>query len=237
MRILTLDIETTPNLAHVWGLWDQNIPINMLEAPGDVLCFAAKWHDAKKVIFSREIEHAWNLLHAADVVVHYNGRRFDIPHLNTQFALRGWPAPSPFKQVDLLSVVKTRFKFPSNKLQYVSTALGLAGKAETGGFELWKGCMANDAEAWKKMERYNKQDVKVTEQLYDKLLPWINNHPSHALYNLTLCCPTCGSTDFMKRGFAYTAVSKFQQYNCLSCGKYFRDTSRIEGVPITESKP
>lgn len=239
MKLLTLDIETVPHLAWVWGCWDQNIPINMLECPGEMICFAAKWHDESKVRFYRGdnmVDSAWSLLHAADAVVHYNGKKFDIPWMNTMFQQAGLQPPSPFKQIDLLSVARKRFKLPSYKLQYVSTWLGLGGKAETGGFELWKGVMADDPKAWAKMERYNKQDVRVTEQVYDALLPWIPSHPNMALYSDDhFCCPTCGSMDLMKRGYAYTSVSRYQQYQCIECKTYSRDTSRDLGVPITGS--
>lgn len=239
MRTLVVDIETSPNLAYVWGLWDQNVPINMIEENGEVLCLAAKWLDESKVHFLRGsgmVVDAWHLLNQADVVIHYNGKRFDIPWLNSMFLTEGLTPPSPFKQIDLLNVVKKRFKFPSYKLQYVAGRLKLGSKADTGGFELWKGVMANNPTAWKKMEKYNKQDVRLTEELYYTLLPWIPNHPSLHLYDLEMDgCPTCGSADIHKRGFAYTKVSRFQQYNCLSCGSYFRDTKRIEGVHMQES--
>lgn len=237
MKTLILDIETAPNLAYVWGLWDQNIGLPMLVEPTEVICFAAKWHGSKQVMFHREelVAKAWNLLDEADVVVHFNGKRFDIPHLNREFVTAGFGPPSPFKQVDLLNVVKKRFKFPSNKLQYVSTQLGLKGKANTGGFDLWLKCMSGDLAAWKKMERYNKQDVVLTEQVYDILQPWVPGLPSIHLYDMVMDgCPRCGSTDTQKRGFAYTTVSKFQQYQCNECGGYFRDSKRIEGVHVQE---
>ena len=42
---------------------------------------------------------------------------------------------------------------------------------ENEGHELWLKCMAGNANAWKVMKRYNIQDVRVTEKLYDKLRP------------------------------------------------------------------
>lgn len=238
MKTLVLDIETRPHLASVWGLWDQNIPLNMLEVPGEVVCFSAKWLGEKKVHFYRGedmIAEAWFLLDEADAVVHFNGKKFDVPWLNTEFKRGHMDPPSPFKQIDLLHVARKNFKLPSYKLQYVATWLGLGGKAQTGGYELWRGIIADDPKAWAKMERYNKQDVALTEKVYYELLPWIGNHPNHALYSVALCCTACGSSDYMKRGFYYTSVSKYQQYCCNDCGKYFRDTSRVEGVPIVEA--
>lgn len=236
MKTLVLDIETSPNLGAFWGMWQQDIPIAMLDVPSDVLCFAAKWHDMKNTIFSRAITDAWTLLDEADAVVHYNGKKFDIKHLNRVFEEEGLGPPSPFKQIDMLSVVRSRFALPSYKLQYVATWLGLPGKAETGGYTLWRGVMADDPKAWKTMEKYNRQDVVLTEQVYDRLLPWIGGHPSLHLYDLRMDgCPTCGSPNTQKRGFAYTKVSRFQQYQCNDCKSYFRDTKRIEGVHVQES--
>lgn len=240
MKVLTLDIETSPMLAHVWGLWDQNVGLNQLVTPTRVICFAAKWLDEPKVLFYSEhhdghaemVAAAWRLLDEADVVVHFNGQRFDIPHLNREFATAGLTPPSPYVQVDLLLAARRRFKFPSNKLQYVSTALGLAGKAHHEGFDLWKKCLAGDPKAWAQMKRYNKQDVRVTEDLYLVLLPWLPNHPSRRLYDGVGGCPTCGSDRLRRKGYAYTKLSKFQRYQCRNCGSQFRDSKRVEGVDV-----
>ncbi len=241
MRVLTLDIETTPNLAYCWGIWQQDIGLPMLEETTEMLCFAAKWLGQPTKFFRGPdmVASAWELLNEADVVIHFNGKNFDVKHLNREFLAAGVPPPRPFKQIDLLEVVKKRFRFPSNKLQYVATALGLEGKADTGGFELWKGCMKDDPASWRTMRKYNMQDVVLTEKVYYALLPWIHNHPSLHLYDDDLVgvdsCPTCGSDNLTRQGFAYTKVSKFQQYRCSDCGSWFRDSRRIAGTSIQES--
>jgi rubredoxin len=132
--------------------------------------------------------------------------------------------------------VKKRFKFPSNKLDYVSGALGLGNKTPHDGMPLWVSCMADDPKAWKLMEKYNRQDVVLTEKLYDRLLPWIPYHPNMRLYDSNVNCPRCGSkVGLQRRGFAYTNVSKFQRWQCTACGGYFRSTSRIQGSTLTEA--
>jgi len=236
MRVLFLDIETSPNLAHVWGLFNQNVSLNQLRESSYTLCFAAKWRGEKKVMFYRSddmIEQAWRLLDEADVVTHYYGKHFDIPTLNKEFVVRGYRPPSPYKQVDLCAVVKKCFRFPSNKLAYVSEALGLDGKVKHEGHELWVKVMAGDAKAWKEMETYNKRDVTLLEELEAVLLPWISNYPSSRLYDGTITtCPTCMIGSLQRRGFAYTATGKYQRYVCLDCGSWTRDTKRIEGVDL-----
>jgi len=244
MRTLLIDIETSPCLAHVWGLWNQNVSLNQLRQSTELLCFAAKWlgEPAKDTRFysiprnSRElmVVHGHELLDEADAVMTWNGRKFDIPHLNREFLEHGLRPPSPYKQIDLCDVVKRQFRFPSNKLQYVSTQLGLRGKAGHEGHELWVKCMAGDEAAWKRMERYNRQDVILLEGLYRKLQPWIPGHPSHAALEGAHVCPRCGSGQLQKRGSALTLQSSYQRYQCKNCGGWSRDTKRLSGVTIRE---
>ncbi len=158
MKILLLDIESSPNTAHVWGLWQQNVSINQLMESSYVLCYAAKWLGQKDVLFDSVHQsrpktmlkgiHA--LLNDADAVVHYNGTKFDIPTLNKEFLLHHFNPPSPYKQIDLLRVVRSNFRFPSNKLDYVAQRLNLGKKHEHEGHELWVKCMNGDKDAWKR---------------------------------------------------------------------------------------
>lgn len=235
MRILTLDIETSPNLAHVWGLWQQNVGLVQLRESTQLLCMAAKWHDSRGVMFlhGSDLENIQGLLDQADAVVTWNGDRFDLPHLNREFVEHGLKMPAPYASIDLLKTVRRQFKFPSNKLDYVAGRLLGQKKASHTGHQLWIDCMAGDERAWRLMERYNKQDVRLTEKLYDRLLPWIPNHPSVPLHGVDsdlLGCPSCGSSSYQRRGYSYTAQSKFPRFQCTKCGRWFRGTLREEGA-------
>jgi hypothetical protein len=150
---------------------------------------------------------------------------FDIPHLQQEFLLAGLGPPSPYKQIDLCRVVKRRFSFPSNKLEYVVSALGIGHKVKHEGFDLWIKCLAGDGAAWERMERYNKRDVTLLEDLYTYLLPWIGQHPSYAALTGDRVCPACGGSHVIKRGSYLTQVSLFQAYQCKDCGAYSRDVS------------
>ncbi|MFD5308279.1 ribonuclease H-like domain-containing protein [Streptomyces ardesiacus] len=242
MKILVLDIETSPSLAHVWSLWQTNVGLSQLLESGEVICFAAKWVGAEETIFFSKfhdgkeamVTAAHELLDEADAVIHYNGQRFDIPHLNREFVEGGLKPPSPYSQIDLLKVVKKQFRFPSNKLDYVTKALGLDHKVSHAGHTLWVKCMAGDYQAWEEMKKYNVQDVVITEQLYDKLLPWIPSHPSHGLYveGDGEVCPNCGGGELQKRGWSHTQVSSYQRYQCTGCGKWSRGGKRLRGIDI-----
>ena len=183
MKILVIDIETRPNLAHVWGLWDQRVGLNQIVEVGTVICFAAKWHKSSKVEFASDyhdghdamVKRAWTLLDDADAVVHYNGKAFDMKHLQREFLLAGLPPPSPWVDIDLLLTVRQQFKFASNKLDHIASELGIGTKMAHEGFDLWRKCMADDKAAWGRMKRYNVQDVRLTETLYDRLMSWIKS--------------------------------------------------------------
>jgi DNA polymerase elongation subunit (family B) len=237
MRILLLDIETAPHKTYVYGLWGQNIGTHMLIEPGQTLCWSAKWHDEKEVMFQSLQTNTprglaigmHKLIDEADAVVHYNGNRFDMPTLQKDFLLQRLRPPSPVKPIDLYRVVKKEFRFPSYKLDYVCQALGIGRKVKHEGIELWKKCMAGDDAAWGRMAKYNEQDVKLLEKLYIRLKPWIRNHPNHGLYNPdnSLVCPACGHDKYQRRGTAMTGASVYHRFQCMSCGKWFRSVKNV----------
>jgi len=183
LKILLLDIESSPNVAHVWGIWQQNVGINQLMESSYVLCWAAKWLGEDEIMFDsvhvskpkKMLKRIHDLISESDAVIHYNGTKFDMPTLNKEFLLHEMNPPAPYKQIDLLRQVRSQFRFPSNKLDYVAQRLGLGSKTAHEGHELWVKCMNKDKDAWFRMEEYNKQDVILLEKLYHRLLPWIKN--------------------------------------------------------------
>jgi DNA polymerase elongation subunit (family B) len=242
LKLLTLDLETSPNVGHIWSLWKQNVGLNQLIDSGSVISFAAKWHGTKKVLFFSDhhnghavmIQAAHDLLSEADAVIHYNGTSFDMPWLHTEFLLAGLAPPKPYKNIDLLLAVRKRFRFVSNKLDYVTKRLGLEGKVHHEGHTLWVKCMAGDDAAWSKMRTYNKMDVVQTEKLFDILRPWIAGLPNPALYNESdeRACERCGGHEFRKQGFAYTQLGAYQQWQCNGCKSWSRSAKRHHAVDL-----
>jgi predicted RNA-binding Zn-ribbon protein involved in translation (DUF1610 family) len=230
VKILLLDIETAPNLAYVWGLWKQNVNIENIVNSGYVLCWSAKWLGDKHIHFASIVTHGTKrmmrdlhkLMDSADAIVTYNGTSFDLPTVNKEFVQLGMTPPAPYKGIDLIHTVRKQFRFPSNKLDYVCKTLGLGGKVRHAGFQMWVKCMAKDSQAWKMMERYNRQDVRVLERLYKHVLPWIQTHPNIGTHTDVSCCPHCGSERFTRRGLAMTRTMSYPRYQCQKCGAWFR---------------
>ena len=241
MRILLLDIETSPNTAFVWGLFNENIPLARLIDSSEVLCWSAKWYGEKEMFFDsiyqssrrRLLKRIHSLLNVADAVVTYNGNRFDIPVLNKEFFMEGMLPPAPYKKIDLYQTIRRQFRFVSNKLDHVADQLGLGKKKETD-FKLWVDCMNKDKAAWAKMEDYNRHDVILLEKLYVHSLPWIVNHPNHGLYNNgKIACPTCGKNHIQRRGVSKAKSLTYIRYQCQDCGSWFKSAKAIE----TDKKP
>lgn len=240
MKTLIWDIENSPVLAWTWGLWDQNIGINMVVKPMETLCFAARWYEDPKMLFYSSyhdgkdamIQAAHALLDEADAVISWNGIRHDSPHLHREFLQADMPPPSPYQDIDLLSTSRKRFKFESNKLDYVAQKLGLGKKAEHEGFDLWLKCMDGDEAAWGRMKRYNIQDVRLTTAVYDKFKPWIKTHPSYGSHNAEDSCPNCGSKKLIMEGLAYTQTGQYQRWHCADCGRWARSTQRTAKTNI-----
>lgn len=242
LKLLTLDIETRPHLGYVWSLWQQNVGLNQLVESGTVICFAAKWHGSKQVEFYSDfhdghdtmVRKAWELVDEADAIITWNGRAFDLKHLRREWLLAGLQPPTDHKDIDLLVTSRSKFKFPSNKLDYVAGELGLGSKVKHDGFDLWVRCMAGDAKAWALMKRYCCGDVRLTERVYDRFLPYISNHPNRALFDSSLKggCPRCGSVKYRARGYKTKLTGVYRRYECLNsaCRGYFEGTHAVDRV-------
>lgn len=235
MKILALDIETAPNVVYCWGLYNQNIGINQIDQPGYTLCWAAKWVGEERMMFSSirkhgaegMLERIHRLLSEADAVLTYNGLKFDLPTLNKEFLIKRMAPPSPYKHIDLYQVAKRQFRFASNKLDFITTALDIGSKIKHQGHELWTACMAGDKAAWKLMEEYNRGDVTLLEDLYVAMRPWVDRHPSYGAVTEEVVCPKCGSDELLQRGYAYTAVHKYKRYQCKACGGWARGNRTV----------
>jgi DNA polymerase elongation subunit (family B) len=241
MKILTLDIETSPHKGFHFGLFNQNFSLQQVEEWTRVLAFAAKWYDEPDVLFYSDfhdghdqmVKNAFGLLEEADVLVTYNGDGFDLPHLNREFELAELGEPAPYQSVDLWKVNKKKFKFGSTKLDHLAQQLGIGQKVKHAGFQLWIDCLNGDINAWNKMREYNKEDVVITEKAFTRLKSWVPNLPHAGLYNEVEFSCRCGSTDLEKRGFHYTQISKFQRYKCRTCGRWSKSSKAEFRVEVS----
>jgi hypothetical protein len=248
-KILFLDIETLPNESYTWGLFDQNVSLDMIKTEWSILSYAAKFLGSDTIHYDdtqhrRNIRDDSNLLRAlhklldeADIVVAQNGKQFDIKKINARMIMAGIRPYSPVRVVDTLIVAKTVAQFTSNKLAWLSKYLTDSPKSDHKdfpGFELWKECMERNPKAFREMKKYNIQDIISLEKVYKRLLPWIVGHPNMGAYAETMACPNCGSDKVQHRGYATTAQGKYHRYHCQDCGKWSR--GKIMLIPLNKRR-
>jgi len=228
-KILHCDIEWAPAKAYVWRMFDENISPDQLIDPGGLLCFCAHWHGSREFLFFSEWEHgqqgmaqaALDLLNEADAVVTYNGDKYDIPKLRGTIILAGLNPPAPPASIDLIKTVK-KLGFVMNRLAYIGPLLKVGGKMKHEGFRLWRSVLEGDEKARSRMKRYCIQDVKVLVALYNRIKPFIPNHPH--LGDDRGACGACGSNHVQSRGYRRTKFYKVQRIQCQDCGSWQEGT-------------
>ncbi len=260
-RILIYDIETMASLVYTWGQWKQNVIAT--ERDWFMLSFAWKWYGGNGTRFvslqqdpriRRPIDddryvvnHLWSLFNAADVVIAHNGDNFDVKKANTRFLYHGLGPTSPYKSIDTLKEYRRYFSHYSAGLNELARYHNHGKKVEHIGFDLWLGCQAGDPASWREMERYNRRDVRLLEDVWLDARPWIGSPGKFAPMNYGLfmdsedaICPKCGHKDLIWRGYHRTLVNNFRTRQCVvksgGCGGYSRvrlsdpRTNRLELV-------
>jgi len=101
------------------------------------------------------------------------------------------------------------------------------------GFGDWKAiCLDNCSEAMGKMVTYCKQDVKLLEDVFHKLQPYVNHniHVGAATGYGRFSCPSCGSDNIIYRKSRHTkaGILKHQlQCKVKACGSYFTVSNKV----------
>lgn len=239
--ILLYDIETAPSLVYTWTQWDANVIAT--KEDWYMLCFAYKWSGQKKTDFvavthapkykSGDTNDQWvahrlsSLFDRADVTVAHNGDNFDRKKANARFLYHDIDPPSPYRTVDTLKETRKHFKHYSNALNELGRFHQVGSKTPHTGVKLWLDCMDGDPAAWKTMEKYNRQDVTLLEDVFELIKPWIDPIGlNHNFWSEQPVCRKCGGSDLMRRGFHRTRVSEFQTWQCKTCKSYTQGNAR-----------
>jgi uncharacterized protein YprB with RNaseH-like and TPR domain len=233
-KVAFIDIETAPILATVWSLFEANAV--WVERDTFILGFAVQWAGEKAVKTyclpdypryqknkhddGKLVADLWKILDEADVVVAHNGDSFDLKKINARLAVHGFKPPAPFKTIDTLKLARRTFKFDSNKLDNLGRYFGVGRKIPNTGAELWRGCVEGNAKSWRRMRRYNAQDVTLLVRVYERLKPWAKL-PDFRIFNGAHGCPTCLSKNIQRRGVSVARSRRYQRYHCQDCGTWF----------------
>lgn len=238
MKRLFFDIEVSPNIGFFWQP-GYNITVNYENIIKEraVICVAYKWQDKDKVYAltwdenqndKYLLETLASIMNEADEIVAHNGDKFDQSWIRTRCLFHGISVPPAFISIDTLKAARSKFKFNSNRLDYIGKFLGVGSKTDTGGFDLWKKItLENNKKALREMVEYCKNDVILLEKVFKKMNPYIpaKSHVSGEAGK----CPECNSSSFLNNGTRITANGgRYQRLQCKKCGKWIKGKIKDE---------
>jgi DNA polymerase elongation subunit (family B) len=232
-RRLFFDIESSPNIGMFWEAgYKKNIDHSNIIKERAIICICYKWEDEKEVHSlhwdskqsdKKMLETFVKIANESDEMVGHNGDRFDLAWIRTRCLFHKIEMFPTYVTIDTLKISRSKFRFNSNKLDYIAQFLGMGKKIKTE-FSLWKDILLHkDKIALAKMIKYCQNDVILLEKIYKKMSSHIINR---AHYGVIFgqdrgSCVECGS-DELHRAKARILASGIKriQYRCNTCGKF-----------------
>jgi len=236
---LYFDIETSPNIGMFWTAgYKQNIDYSNIIKERAIICICYKWEDDRQVHGltwdenqddKAMLEKFIEIANQADELVGHNGDKFDLAWIRTRCLYHQIQMFPKYVTIDTLKVARSKFRFNSNRLDYIAKYLGIGHKIKTD-FNLWKNIVLHkDQKALNYMVKYCKMDVSLLEQVHKKLSTHIDRK-SH--YGVIFgqdrgSCPECGSDNLIisKKRTTAAGVKKIQ-YKCKTCNHYHEKTDK-----------
>jgi len=238
-RRLYFDIEVSANVGLFWQSgYKLQIGTENIIKERAVICICYKWEDDNDVYYlqwdknqcDKKLLHEFiNVANEADELVGHNGDKFDLAWIRTRCLLHKIDMFPTYNTIDTLKIARSKFRFNSNRLDYIGKFLGLGQKNHTN-FDLWKDIMLkNCTKSMNIMIDYCIQDVVLLEKVHKAL----NNHiPAKTHYGVIFggdrgSCPECGSDEVIKNNRRVMASGLVKiQMKCKNCGKLHSKTDK-----------
>ena len=234
LKRMFYDIEVSYGLARVWRPgYKINVGYEDFVKHPTIICISYKWEgeddihsvrwDSKQCDKSL-LEIFINDLNKADEIVGHNADRFDLPWIRSRALFHGLDMRPKYKSVDTLKITRSKFRFPSNRLDALGDYLGVGRKIKTNR-ELWVDTVCKgDKKVLEKMIKYCNQDVLLLEDVYNKLvnqeLPSIHKGVLQGETKQT--SPYTGKTNIeLVHTTCSRAGVKKHTLKCMDTGKYF----------------
>ena len=236
---LFFDIEVSANIGFFWSSgYKLNIGPESIIKERAVICICYKWEDQKEVYSlqwdskqcdKRMLQKFIEVANTASEIIGHNGDKFDMAWIRTRCLFHGIQMFPSYTTIDTLKVARQKFRFNSNKLNYIADYLGIGTKIKTE-YSLWKDIVLHkDKVAMAKMIKYCQKDVVLLEQVFNALK---NHIEPKTHYGVIFgadrgSCPECGSDELViaNRRTSATGVKKVQ-LQCKTCNKMHTKTDR-----------
>jgi len=247
-RVLVWDVErsTFEHTARYYELKQRNLYLKPDKITQEWVLLGAAWgwlddnaisvvsvHPEDPMNDYGVVKHLHSALERADVLLGHNSDAFDLKTFNTRALFHGFRPIAPKKKIDTLKIARKYFKFTSNKLSYIADYLGVDAKDASPD---WNAIIEGCPDEIRYMRKYNKQDVKVTKEVYNKLSAWdetldLNSFRGGVRH---IVCKSCGSSSVAARGYDRRGKTLKRRYSCNSCGRWSQYTmAELKRMGIT----
>ena len=236
---LFFDIETSPNIGLFWEAgYKKNIDTSNIIKERAIICICWKWEDDKNVEYvhwdSKQCDKALlqkfiKVINESDEAIGHNGDRFDLAWIRTRCLFHKIEMFPSYKTIDTLKISRQKFRFNSNRLNYIAQFLGIGSKIKTD-YNLWKDIVLSKCKkSMDKMVKYCQMDVILLEKVYKKLSGHIE---SKTHYGVRFggdrgSCPECGSDELIRAATSISATgTKKVRFKCKTCNKFHTKTDK-----------
>jgi len=230
---LFFDIETAPNIGLFFEAgYKKNINYQSIIKERAIICICYKWEDCKDVHYltwdakqcdKKMLIEFIKVANSADEIIGHNSIKFDLAWIRTRCLFHRIHMPPNYVSIDTLNISRSKFRFNSNRLDYIAQYLGMGQKIKTD-FNLWKDILLHkDKLSLDKMVKYCKMDVILLEKIYKELSNHVENKTHYGVIfgGERGSCPECGSEKLHKqREFISSSGLKKIRYLCHVCQKY-----------------
>ena len=246
---LFFDIETSPNIGMFWSAgFKQRIDYENIIKERAIICICYKWGGEREVSYltwdkkqndKKMLQEFIKVANEADELIGHNGDKFDLAWIRTRCLFHNIPMFPDYVTIDTLKVSRAKFRFNSNRLNYIGKFLGVGQKIHTS-YDLWKDIvLKNCTKSLDKMVKYCKQDVKLLEEVFERMSVHIKPkvHYGMAHGSSKHDCINCGSDDMRVIKTRFTAAgTEKKQYQCNTCNKYSTYTATTANTCKTSNK-
>jgi uncharacterized protein YprB with RNaseH-like and TPR domain len=109
-----------------------------------------------------------NEIESADILISYNGKRFDIPFVNSRLAYWGIETIRVPKHIDLYSVIKWHYKLSDYKLQTASYFWQTKNQKTTVDGMHWVKALISQ-KSMNYIVKHCEQDVRVLKEVFERV--------------------------------------------------------------------
>lgn len=237
IKRLFFDIEKSHYLVKLFSIGKVRwVDYGKIVKHSEIICISYKWQYEDKVhtldwrIGQRAmLKEFVKVMAEAHELIGHNIVDFDLKELRTHCIQHGVLMFPTYRTLDTLKKARKFFRFPSNKLDYISTHLNNEGKLEHEGEQLWYAVEDGDEDALKRMISYCERDVAITEDSFFVMSPYIdhNNNFSVLTGGGKWHCPECTSENVMMfRTYSTPLGIIRREMKCKECEKKYKISNK-----------